>query len=938
MLVLSIGMIAQEPEKVHRVKILELENDRRLKAVEVLELDHYSFDEKGQIICIITDSELKRLKGAGLKYEVLMADVNKRLNEINAKILEDEKNGIKPNEQEAARGAFEQRGKRVDQIIQTPSAFVLPTTFGGYWSYAQMVTLMGNLKNSYPDIVDTFGIGFTYQNRRILVVKISDNVTVDENEPEVLFMGLQHAREAISGSSMIMLMQYLAERYYANDPKVVNLVQNREIFIIACFNADGWEYNRTNNGGNPGGSWRKNRRPQTGGTGVDLNRNWGTDWSLCPNPPGSCGSNSASSDVYYGTSAFSEPETRAVRDWVYTRHFSAMIDQHAYGPYYSLPFGRPSLHSMSTEDANFYTRIPALMGTYNGMRAGNSPQSVNYEVAGGVKDWMLMGNIGTGTKGKIYGMTGEGGAAGGSSSGNEFWPRRDSITRLCKGMVYQDIQLALAAGSYVDIQDQGNLSVNNRFGNFDFTIRRIGVGNAAITVSLIPLENVGLAGAPLSYPAGITTYYGTISGSISYALPWTIQNGNGQRLRYIWRVQTGGITYDDTVTKYYNPVEMIYDDMEGGTYGSFAANWTSSASLNPDGVGGTMWNYSTLGSGAYQGTGSLQESPGTVYDWNDSLFVTRNGSLNLANATQATLSFWTRHRAENSRDRLQLVISIDNGATWQNTLPVPGSHTVSEYNDGDGSTLRGRPALTGIRDIWTRVTYDLTPYTGPGRTQVRFRFIFMSDGDNTPYAFRQDDGFYIDNLQVIKSTVPMSILPVRFVYVRGKLLQNRNIEVSWEAETDGQHDYFEIERSDDGSNFHAIGKVTTISATYKFFDKAPHVGNNFYRIKQYDKNGNFTYSEVVNVKNVYGGGVQMYPNPLTETNLLTIRTESNFTSPVNVRITDAQGRVVFQQFVNEWPTSKQIRINTASWTPQIYVLKITNNRGEFITVEKIVKH
>ena len=54
-----------------------------------------------------------------------------------------------------------------------------------------------------------------------------------------------------------------------------------------------------------------------------------------------------------------------------------MIDQHSYGPYYSLPFGRPSLPSnvMPALDQQFYDYIASAMGTYNGMRAGNSPQA-----------------------------------------------------------------------------------------------------------------------------------------------------------------------------------------------------------------------------------------------------------------------------------------------------------------------------------------------------------------------------------------------------------------------------------------------------------------------------------------------------------------------------------------------------------------------------------
>lgn len=915
MLVLGIGVMAQE--KVMQIKILEKDKDRVLKAIGLLQIDHQKYDENGNVVAVVTERDLKRLKGTGLRYEITVADANKKLLEDNLKALAAEKAGDDHDGHAHARGAFEQAGKKVDQIIQQPAAFVLPAAVSGYWSYNQMVTLIGALKTSYPSIVDTFGIGFTYENRRIIVVKISDNVTTDESEPEVLFLGLQHAREAIGGSSMIFLMQYLAERYTAGDAKIQNLVQNREIFIIPCFNADGWQFNWASGAGS---MWRKNRRPQAGGEiGVDLNRNWGVDWSNCAGATTSCGSPDPADDTYYGTAAFSEPETRAVRDWVYTRNFTAMIDQHAFGPYYSLPFGRPSLHTMSTDDANFYTRVPAMMGTYNGMRAGNSPQSVNYEVAGGVKDWMLMGNIGTGTKGKIYGMTGEGGAAGGSSSGNDFWPRRDSIVRLCKGMTYQNLQLALAAGSYADIQDLGNMSVTgpDRWGSFDFQVRRIGIGNQPITVSMIPLENVLTAGAPVVINS--LSYYGTQNGSISYTLPWTMNNG--QRFRYIWRVQTGGISYDDTVTKFFNPVQLVYDDMENT--GTFATNWTVTGA----------WGLSTGGS-VYQGARSLQESPGAaIYASNANITATRTTLLDLSNATQAYLSFWVRHRAENGRDKLRVLVSTAPANPFN--LVVRGSHTVEEYNDGDGSTIGGVPGLTGIRDIWTRVTYDLSSYAGAGRTQVRIQLQFLSDNDASAFAFERDEGFFVDNLQIVKSTIPIQALPVKFLDVRAKLLQNRSVEVSWEAETDAQHSYFEVERSADGNSFSPLGKVTTVGNPYKYIDNSPMTGNNYYRIKQYDKDGNFNFSQIVLVKNVYNGGVQIYPNPLTDNDVLTIRPDGNFNSPVNLRITDAQGRVVYQKFIHEF--SKEIKINTAAWSRQIYVLKITNSRGEFVTVEKILK-
>ncbi len=70
------------------------------------------------------------------------------------------------------------------------------------------------------------------------------------------------------------------------------------------------------------------------------------------------------------------------------------------------------------------------MGLYNGHRAGNSPETVNYEVAGGIKDWLLMGDIGNGIvpKTKIYGMTGEAG-------GGNFWAPVSQLYQLCREAV-----------------------------------------------------------------------------------------------------------------------------------------------------------------------------------------------------------------------------------------------------------------------------------------------------------------------------------------------------------------------------------------------------------------------------------------------------------------------------------------------------------------------
>ena len=80
-----------------------------------------------------------------------------------------------------------------------------------------MNTEMNDLVTAFPSLVQKTSIGLSIEGRNIWCLKISDNVITDENnEPEVLYLGLQHAREAITGTSLIFFAQYLAQNYGTN--------------------------------------------------------------------------------------------------------------------------------------------------------------------------------------------------------------------------------------------------------------------------------------------------------------------------------------------------------------------------------------------------------------------------------------------------------------------------------------------------------------------------------------------------------------------------------------------------------------------------------------------------------------------------------------------------------------------------------------------------
>src|SRR5690606_24982078 len=122
--------------------------------------------------------------------------------------------------------------------------------------------------------------------------------------PTSLLLGCHHAREHLSVEVPLKAAQYLA-RNYATNPRIKELLDTREVWIVPMINPDGAEYDIATGRYR---MWRKNRRDNGDGTyGVDLNRNYATGWG----GPGS--SASPKSDVYHGPGAFSEPETRAVR-------------------------------------------------------------------------------------------------------------------------------------------------------------------------------------------------------------------------------------------------------------------------------------------------------------------------------------------------------------------------------------------------------------------------------------------------------------------------------------------------------------------------------------------------------------------------------------------------------------------------------------------------
>ncbi len=237
-----------------------------------------------------------------------------------------------------------------------------------YPTYSQYDSIMNQFATDYPGLCQVQNIGTTVQGRSLLVAKISANVNVEENEPEVLYTGTMHGDEVTGYVNLLRLIDYLLSNY-GTDPQVTNMVDNMEIWICPLANPDG-----TYHGGNSSvsGAWRYNAN------GIDLNRNY-PDPSDGPHPDG---------NSY-------QPETVAWMAFADAHSFTIAANFHGGAEVFNYPW---DTWSRRCPDNNWWIdagrKFADTVHTYSpstymgGFDDGITDGYDWYRVTGGRQDWM----------------------------------------------------------------------------------------------------------------------------------------------------------------------------------------------------------------------------------------------------------------------------------------------------------------------------------------------------------------------------------------------------------------------------------------------------------------------------------------------------------------------------------------------------------------------
>lgn len=667
-------------DKYSKVKIyLNSSSDIQNLVNKGITADEFWGNTKEGIVLVLNNFEMELLKTSGFRYDILIDDMTKYYDDRKP-----------PTEQEMKNSYNVMQSDNID-------AYTLGT-MGGFHTYAEIVKVLDTLKYFYPNIISAkMNLGSSQELRTIWGVKISDNPNINESatEPIAYFDGIHHAREPISMEVQLYYMYWLCENYGTN-PEATYLINNREIYFVPCVNPDGYVYNQTTNP-NGGGDWRKNRRNNGGSYGVDLNRNFSYGWGL---DNGSSGV--PSSDTYRGPSAFSEPESQAIRDFLLLRHPKIGLSIHSVAG----DFLNPYSYCDTAVRYDLYADLSSEIAPTNQYAYGTVKKMLDYYSSGTTRDFMHV----TGT----YGWTVE-------ISGSDFWPLSSEIIPLNNLNLPMMKYISWVAGAYPKMQNftvagKGSVYKNDTL-QLKIAVRNKGISQTSKNVVVELSSTYANATSLVSSVNYDSIQVKQIKENTNTPFKFKISNSAniGDNMQIVCTIkQEGVVASKDTFYVTIGYIETLFSDNAENGIG----NWTRSGN-------GKQWDTTYIS--FWKGAKCFTDSR-----WGNSSNSTTNyfaltNSINLTGKTNPRIEYAAKWATETGYDYARIQVSSNGGTSWVN---LPGRYT---------KTLSSQPSYHGM-SYWVYEQINLNAYIGQ---TIKIRFNYYTDS-GVP-----GDGFYFDDFRVV---------------------------------------------------------------------------------------------------------------------------------------------------------------------------------------------
>ena len=683
LLALIFSASTANAQSYSRVKVgLDEQHNIGLLSQLGIAVDHGEYAAHRHFINDLSGREIAKIRSYGFEVDVLIEDVVTYYQNPNRAVVDRDEL------------CFEQAEK-----YPVPENFQLGS-MAGFYTWEEMLDILDDMQAKYPNLITVktpIEGQSSHEGRPIYQVKISDHPNSQESEePEVLYTALHHAREPNSLSQLIYYMWYILEGYDKDD-NIRYLVDHTAMYFIPCVNPDGYVYNQVTNP-EGGGLWRKNRKVIEGDTlGVDLNRNYGYRWGH--DDDGS--SPSPASQTYRGHLPFSEPETKAVRDFCNAHSFVAALNYHTYGNLLIYPWG---YSDMPPADSSSFFAIAQAMTLANDYLSGTGTNTVGYTTNGDSDDWMYGESE---SKPSILSMTPEVGTDG-------FWPAPSNIIPNCQNSMLMNITLAQIPHIYANIKETSPQIINQKMGHLSYQIQRIGLADGDFTVKVIPLsDNIASVGEEKTYT--LEANESTID-SIPFLLEESIDNG--EDVSFVLELSDSNQSWQDTLYKQFLQLTPIYSETD-----------FDSANLSTE-----LPNSWVVNTGIFHSANNaLKESPYAFYPSEYDADVISPPILIPSNAGKSFVQFFAKWDIEKNYDYAQVSLSVNGN----NYTPLCGKYSSKGtiYQD------TGNPIYDGQQAEWVLESIEITDLVSP-TDEIRVKFEFHSD------TYVEGEGMYIDDLKV----------------------------------------------------------------------------------------------------------------------------------------------------------------------------------------------
>ncbi|XP_053201673.1 carboxypeptidase B-like [Panonychus citri] len=253
--------------------------------------------------------------------------------------------------------------------------------FSTYQRYDTMMSMLDEIARSNSKVATIETIGKSFEGRDLKVIKISSGSS--SGKKKIWIDAGLHAREWIGPSTAMYFINKLVTSV-GKDENVDSILSKYDIVVLPLANPDGYEYTHTTNR-----MWRKTRSLTNSRwgyicRGADPNRNWSYKWRTGGSSTNPC------SDVYAGSAPFSEPEPKAMSQYILKNGpWHMYISFHSYSQLILLPWGWTT--DLPKDYKEMYRvaekAATSLKSIYDTPYTVGSATNLLYVASGGSDDW-----------------------------------------------------------------------------------------------------------------------------------------------------------------------------------------------------------------------------------------------------------------------------------------------------------------------------------------------------------------------------------------------------------------------------------------------------------------------------------------------------------------------------------------------------------------------